>query len=559
MHSKIAIYQVLPRLFGNSNDTNKPHGTKMENGCGTFEAFGAKALTEIRKMGFSHIWYTGVLQHATCTDYADIQSPADPPSIVKGQAGSPYAIKDYYDVAPDLASNPHKRMQEFEALIERTHQANLKVIIDFVPNHVARTYCSKAKPLGVRDLGEDDNQSMTFSSQNNFYYLPGETLGGEFLNNDFFEHPAKVTGNDCFSATPGINDWYETIKLNYGVDYLNGRQTHFHPMPNTWLKMKDILLFWASKGIDGFRCDMAEMVPVEFWQWAIAEVKKQYPHLIFVAEVYNPAEYGNYIHIGGFDYLYDKVGLYDTLRNIVQGHQPTSDITFCWQRLGDLQKQMLNFLENHDEQRIASHFFAGDPQKAKPAMLVSALMNTNPVMIYFGQELGESGMYQEGFSGTDGRTSIFDYWHLHSIERWRNGNRFGEKLLTDTERSLRHFYINVLHICKNEASIAQGSFFDLMYANYDNPDFDSTRQFAFLRNSEGETMLVVANFANYSANIRLHIPPEALHFVDMQMADFTSAHELLTGKTEQMVFASPNDIALHVEAYGGKVLKFVRQ
>ncbi len=559
MHSKITIYQVLPRLFGNSNSTNKPHGTKIENGCGTFAAFGAKALTEIRKMGFSHIWYTGVLQHATCTDYADIQSPADPPSIVKGQAGSPYAIKDYYDVAPDLASNPHKRMQEFEALIERTHQADLKVIIDFVPNHVARTYCSKAKPLDVRGLGEDDNQSKPFASQNNFYYLPGETLGGAFLNNDYFENPAKVTGNDCFSATPGINDWYETIKLNYGVDYLNGRQRHFHPMPNTWLKMKDILLFWASKGIDGFRCDMAEMVPVEFWQWAIAEVKKQYPHLIFVAEVYNPAEYGNYIHIGGFDYLYDKVGLYDTLRNIVQGHQPTSDITFCWQRLGDLQKQMLNFLENHDEQRIASHFFAGDPQKAKPAMLVSALMNTNPVMIYFGQELGESGMYQEGFSGTDGRTSIFDYWHLHSIERWRNGNRFGEKLLTDTERSLRRFYINVLHICKNEASIAQGSFFDLMYANYDNPDFDSTRQFAFLRNGEGETMLVVANFANYSANIRLHIPPEALHFVDMQIADFTSAHELLTGKTEQMVFASPNDIALHVEAYGGKVLKFVRQ
>ena len=297
MNSKIIIYQVFTRLFGNTNNRCKANGTLQENGCGKFSDFTSKALHEIRSLGCTHIWYTGIIEHATQTDYTRYGIRKDNPHIVKGKAGSPYAIKDYYDVDPDLAENPQNRMKEFEALVTRTHEAGLKVIIDFVPNHVARQYHSDQKPSGTKDLGEDDNTEIHFSPENNFYYIPRQAFCGQFPLGEgvekYHEYPAKATGNDCFGAYPGINDWYETVKLNYGIDYLNNRQTYFDPIPDTWIKMRDILLFWASKQIDGFRCDMAEMVPVAFWGWVIPQIKEKYPHIDFIAEVYNPYEYRN--------------------------------------------------------------------------------------------------------------------------------------------------------------------------------------------------------------------------------------------------------------------------
>src|SRR5690606_12297011 len=226
--------------------------------------------------------------------------------------GSPYAIKDYYDVNPDLAVDVSNRMAEFTQLVERTHQNGLKVIIDFVPNHVARAYKSDARPSGVIDLGEQDDKSVSFNPTNNFYYLPGQSFqvprGYTPLGNNpfptkdgkFEETPAKVTGNDQFTATPGVNEWFETVKINYGIDIQNERKTYFDPIPDTWVKMKDILVFWAEKNIDGFRCDMAEMVPVEFWNYAIPQVRKINPEIIFIAEIYNPAQYKNYIDQGKF-------------------------------------------------------------------------------------------------------------------------------------------------------------------------------------------------------------------------------------------------------------------
>ena len=292
---KIVIYQVFPRWFGNTNTQLVKNGSLAQNGVGKFSAFTPKALAAIAELGVSHIWYTGVIEHATKTDYTAYGIRKDHTAIVKGQAGSPYAIKDYYDIDPDLADSVPDRMEEFEALVRRTHEAGMKVIIDFVPNHVARQYFSDRKENYVGDLGDHDNVNKAFDPNNNFYYLPGQTLVLHFDDQDdedfeYSEFPAKVTGNNCFSATPGINDWYETVKLNYGVDYQNGGACHFSPIPDTWSKMLDILLFWAAKGIDGFRCDMAEMVPVEFWNWAIPRVKQQFP-VIFIAEVYNPDEY----------------------------------------------------------------------------------------------------------------------------------------------------------------------------------------------------------------------------------------------------------------------------
>ncbi len=516
-------------------------------------------MEEIKKLGVTHVWYTGVLEHATRTDYSRYNIHSNHPAIVKGEAGSPYAVKDYYDVCPDLAENVDKRMEEFETLVCRTHEAGLKVIIDFVPNHVSRQYKSTSKPKNIKDLGENDNQNWHFSPQNNFYYLPNQSFEGQFdlyagAPQRYEEYPAKATGNNCFNAYPSINDWYETIKLNYGIDYTGDHQRHFNPIPDTWVKMKDILLFWASKKVDGIRCDMAEMVPAEFWNWAITKVKEQYPDILFIAEVYNPAEYRNYIFNGKFDYLYDKVGLYDTLRNVTCGYTPASNITFCWQQINDIQKNMLNFMENHDEQRIASNFFAKDGYAGIPAAVVSATMNTNPFMIYFGQELGEKGMDKEGFSGMDGRTTIFDYWNLLSINNWINNGKFDTEKLTKEQKSLRALYKKLLNITLTEKAITEGSFYDLMWLNYENNHFDSTKQYAFLRKKEDELLLIVVNFDFHETSVHINIPELVWEELKITKKQKGKTINLLNEKDKEEAFS--NNIALRIEARSGKILKF---
>lgn len=558
MTEKITIYQVLPRLYGNTTVNNIPGGDIHENGCGKLGDFTPEALKRIKDFGFTHIWYTGVLEHATQTDYTAYGIAKDHPAVVKGKAGSPYAIKDYYDICPDLASEPEKRMKEFEALVRRTHKAGLKMLIDFVPNHVARSYHSDAKPARVKDLGEGDDMTKGFSPQNNFYYLPGQMFSTENFEEDraanvpYREYPAKVTGNNCFSPRPGRNDWYETVKLNYGVDFYAGGTAHFDPVPDTWDKMTAILLFWAKKGVDGFRCDMAEMVPAEFWAYAIAKVKEKYPKLIFVAEVYNPGEYRRYLQ-SGFDYLYDKVGLYDTLRAVVRGEASASCITGQWQCVDDIRTHMLYFLENHDEQRIASDFFAGSGEKARPALAVSAFMGTNPLMIYAGQELGERGMDAEGFSGRDGRTTIFDYWHVDTLDRLCHGD-----LLTCTpeQQALYAYYNNIVKLCNSEAALREGTFYDLQYANYvaDN-GYNADRQYAFLRAAGKEKMLIVANFADQDVHVGVRIPENAFALMGLREG-MCSAHDLLSGEMQTLELRKDGAAFVEIPANNAVVLKF---
>ncbi|MDR1344901.1 MAG: alpha-amylase [Tannerellaceae bacterium] len=551
--NKIIIYQLFPRLFGNMNEATVKNGSIAENGAGKLAFFTQSLLGKIKDLGITHIWYTGVIEHATKTDYSRYGIRRDHPDIVKGKAGSPYAIKDYYDIDPDLADKIPERMAEFENLVRRTHEAGMKVIIDFVANHVSREYNSDARQPYVRDLGQDDNTSVAFHAGNNFYYIPGCPLSPDFdMPGESFaygEFPAKATGNDCFTPCPGKGDWYETVKLNYGVDYACGRATHFKPIPGTWKKMLDILHFWAAKGIDGFRCDMAEMVPVEFWGWAIPQLKKEYP-LVFIAEVYNPAEYGNYLHKGHFDYLYDKVGLYDTLRDVITHRKPAAAITQCWQSIEGIQHQMLNFLENHDEQRIASSFFASDARRGFPGMIVAALMNTNPVMIYNGQELGEKGMDDEGYSGTDGRTSIFDYWSMESVRNWLSGHHSAR------QRSLRNAYRQLLNIAATEPAIVHGAFYDLMYANMSNSSFNPGRSYAFLRKHEKDVILCAVNFDDAERNIHIYIPPEAfaaLGFIDNAPASYT---DLWTGQTSIATLTAAYPYTLTLPAQGGRQLRF---
>lgn len=547
---KIVVYQIYTRLFGNLNTTNKFYGNRDENGVGKFNDITDKALTSLKKFGISHVWFTGVIEHATMTDYSAFGIPKDNPYVVKGIAGSPYAIKDYYDVNPDLAVDVPNRMKEFEALVERSHRADLKVIIDCVPNHVARQYHSDVKPKGVKDFGEEDNKNVSFDPQNNFYYLPNQAFqvpdnvpippGVEAF--PYAENPAKATGNDVFAAKPSINDWFETVKLNYGVDYLNGRQKHFSPIPSTWLKMRDILLYWAQKGVDGFRCDMAEMVPFEFWGWVIPEVKKVYPNQLFIAEIYNPTEYHNYLFNGKFDYLYDKVGLYDSLRRLMEGHGHAGDITRVWQNeSGNFSNRMLRFLENHDEQRIASNYFAKNPFYAIPAMVVSATLHTGPLMLYFGQEIGVTPTVAEGFSGEDGRTTMFDYWGVPEYQAWVNGGKFDGGKLSPQQKTLRKFYQDLLKLTNTSDAIRNGAFYDLQYANGQTEGYNNAKMYTYLRHTDKQKLLIVCNFdLQKGAQAAIQVPAHAWETMGLSA----------TGKyTLKEIFMHPE--TLSVEAQNG--------
>ena len=556
MKEKIIIYQIFTRLFGNDNTTRKENGSLADNGCGKLNAFTPAVLRRIKKLGATHIWYTGVIRHATTTDYSECGIPRQHPAVVKGNAGSPYAITDYYDIDPDLATDTAKRMKEFEALVKRTHAEGLKMVIDFVPNHVARQYKSVCKPEGVADFGERDDRNKQFDQQNNFYYCPGMPFDADIdlyhgEEQPYEEFPAKATGNDCFGNRPDRSDWYETVKLNYGVDYCDagGISTHFSPTPDTWHKMLDILLFWAAKGVDAFRCDMAEMVPSAFWQWVTAEVRKKYKNVTFIGEVYNPARYREYIS-AGFDWLYDKVGMYDCLRDVVGYRRPASDITWQWQATDDIAGHMLYFLENHDEQRLASDFFAGNAQKGVPALIVSALMRSNPFMLYAGQEFGERGMDEEGFSGCDGRTTIFDYWSLDSLIHGYKTRR----LLTKEEKETEALYTKILNIAKTEDAIVKGEFFDLMYANPSSENFDASRLFTFLRCYNKDLIVVLANFSDEERNCKINIPQHAFDFLTVDKG-IMQATDLMNGSSFSVCLTDESPLKLTVGPWSGRIIK----
>ena len=550
--SKLIIYQVFTRLYGNRCQTRKPFGTIEENGCGKMNDFSPSVLKHIREQGFTHVWYTGIIRHATTTDYSRYGIPRQHPAVVKGRAGSPYAITDYYDVDPDLAVDVPHRMEEFAKLVNRTHRAGMKMIIDFVPNHVARQYQSIVKPAGIRDVGEDDNPDLGFDLQNNFYYCPGQSFSpyldlyhGE--KEPYTESPAKATGNDCFHNAPGQNDWYETVKLNYGVDYYAGQTPstfHLPPstilhqpstilhQPSTWQKMLDILLYWAEKGVDGFRCDMAEMVPAAFWAWATKAVREQYPDIIFIGEVYNPAEYRHYL-ASGFDYLYDKVGMYDTLCAVLCHRCGTDAITHAWQQTDDIRNHMLYFLENHDEQRLASDFIVGQAEKALPAVVVAALLQQNPFMLYNGQEWGERGMEAAGFSGSDGRTTIFDYWSLSA----------------DRDTRLSDYYQRLLNIARKEKAVAEGLMFDLMYVNQ-----QYYRQYAFIRKADKQMLLIVANFDDVPVSMSLTIPSHAFDYLSIAEGTYPCT-DLLTGAPTELSLHRDAPVTLHLLPRQSVVLK----
>ena len=513
---KVIIYQMLPRLWGNIGGKNIKNGTLKDNGCGKFSSIDTISLEYLRSLGVSYVWYTGIIRHATAEDSAGCTpSSAD---WVKGRAGSPYSITDYYDVNPYLADDPENRMEEFHKLVERTHAAGLKVIIDFVPNHVARDYgrfaAAHPAPTGMAALGESDDKSVHWKDINDFFYYPGIPLALPIQNQTYMEMPAMASGNS-YTSSPGVNDWYDTIKLNYC-------DTH----TETWEKMYDIVNFWAGQGVDGFRCDMVELVPPAFFKWLISRIKKDRPDLLFVAEVYQKTLYSKYIREIGFDLLYDKSGIYDTLRAIVEKNakdsgvpvedwQSAKRITWNWQSLGDLQPYMLNFLENHDEQRFASDFFGCDARNSYAALYTALYLNNAPFMLYAGEEVGERGMDNEGFSGRDGRTSIFDWWAPSSLTRLYKYIHGEKEALTPEEESMLDAYRKALKFAAEDNAVSKGTFYDLCYCNYASDGFNPDRHFAFLRDFEDETLLIVCNFSKNDAEMRISIPEHAFNWMKM--------------------------------------------
>ncbi|WP_113663432.1 alpha-amylase family glycosyl hydrolase [Pedobacter nanyangensis] len=553
----IIIYQLLPRLFGNANITNKPFGTIAENGCGKFNDINDKAFDGLKELNVDYVWYTGIIAHASLTDYSQFGIATGDADVVKGRAGSPYAIRDYYDVDPDLAVDVNKRMQEFEALIKRTHDKGLKVLIDFVPNHVDRNYKSTAKPEGVEDFGAKDNKAVTYSATNDFYYLPSEDFVvpanskssgalATLQDGKFAESPAKATGNNVFAAQPSVNDWYETVKLNYGVEFRNGKEIkHLQPTPPVWLKMKDILVYWAKKGVDGFRCDVAEMVPVEFWSWVIPEVKKVNSKLIFIGEAYNPKAYAQYVNEGKFDYLYDKVGLYDGLKRFVKDEASANikEIQHVWQTESKgFDNQMLRFLENHDEERIASKGFAGDAKLAFPAMVISATLGKGPLMLYFGQEVGEPGAAAEGFGGDDNRTTIFDYWGVPNHQRWLNGGKFDSAKLTVQEQQIREFYKKLTTIRATSDAVTNGAITEF-------PLTEFPKAYAYIRHSNKQRILVVANFSRtQNVETAINIPAQFI-----KKEGIAKAKELLSGNP---IILEKNNITLKIAPSSAQIIQF---
>lgn len=567
------IYQLFVRTFGNKNREPVFDGDKSQNACGTFADINDKALNALKSLGITHIWLTGVLRHSSKSAYPELGIKSTNPLITKGKAGSPYSIMDYYDIDPDLAVNAANRMDEFEHVVQRIHEKGMKVIMDFVPNHLAREYKSLCRPMDVEEFGEYDNKDVIFSKDNNFYYCPGQEFvvpnrrpeDGEV---SYSECPAKASGNDVFAPNPSVNDWYDAVKLNYGIDYRSGERC-FEPIPNTWYKMLNIMSYWCEKGVDGFRVDMAEMVPVDFWRWSI-EMLRESHDVIMIAEIYQPHLYKEYVN-AGFDYLYDKVGLYNTLENIYRYGQRADTITDVWNSLAGLGDVMLRFMENHDEVRLASRHFIGDAFDALPAVTMAALMNRGPFMIYNGQESGEDAEGAVGFSGDDGRTSIFDYAVMPKHQKWMSEGKFDGSEFTDKQKQLYDFYSKLLNFRLHSDAVNKGAFYDLMWVNPWYSNFDPQYVYAFLRYHDEDRLLVVINFnRNEKRYCQVKIAEDALVYMRLKNPDdndkskvslsdvsFNIATDVFTGEKIEydLEHVSSQGIAMTLEPSGIKILK----
>lgn len=516
--TRLEVYQLLVRTFGNINETRVPNGTLAENGTGRFDDLNPAAAAALADMGMTHVWFTGALQQATSTDWSEVGEPADDPDILKGRAGSPYAIRDYFDVAPDYAVDPAARHTAFRAAVSAMHAEGLDVLLDFVPNHVARSYASSVRP--ERSFGAGDRTDVFYTRDNHFFYLqvgdaptqmPGfdratqtpisptcsvlAATAGDYQCDGLYDWTnggetdwGRVTGNNVASWSPDLGSWYETVKLNYGFDYTTGAFEHpavgapEAPIPRTWEVMDEVIAHWQSLGVDGFRVDMAHMVPMAFHEWLISRSRARDPNVFWMAEAYDtdPAKVteGNVLHAllgAGYDAVYDD-DTYDRLKAVFDGNAWANDVDNPLIADPILTHHALRYAENHDEVRLASPhdwMFDGANVGRAQAQAITAMLfaiGRGPVMVYAGQETGESAEGAEGFGGDDGRTSIFDYWSMPSFVGWVNSHAYDGGGLDAETAALRAQHLETWAAFRDPV-FAQGQTYLLNGANLDRPRF----------------------------------------------------------------------------------------
>lgn len=546
------IYQLFVRHFANFTPGGVKWGTREQNGCGTFAAVNDAALEALARMGVTHLWLTGVLRHATQSSHPGL--PPHPACVVKGIAGSPYAVTDYFDVDPDLAVQPEQRLAEFRALLERTRRWGMLPIIDFVPNHVSRCYTSTVRP--ELSFGAGDDTGVFFARDNSFFYV--EPCGGDapmlLPQGEFAPERgcARVTGNNAATRSPGACDWYETVKLNYGCDYRCGSgaaealPAEFAPaeaVPRTWRLLDAVLAYWQELGVGGFRCDMAHMVPLNFWRRAIVNARLRDPDVFFMAEAYNDhmklcsGDAHEALVAAGFNAVYDSAA-YRALVGMYEGSAWANDLDALHRPESMLSTRGVRYVENHDEPRLASPLhWAGQGEAAVRALMVAQYATTcGPVLFYNGQEVAERAEGPGGYGGDNGRTSIFDYTNLPRLQRWTNSGRYDGAGLTPAEAELRGFCTRLLPLLQHPA-LSKGSFYGLNWANMQTPGYgrcsaetvSGHRLYAFLRHNRKAraTLLVVCNFdTSAPADTRIHIPADAAIWAGKKAPTATFRHLL---------------------------------
>ena len=244
----------------------------------------------------------------------------------KGELGSYYAVKNYCDINPEFGT-----LADFDNFVAEAHRLGLRVVIDWVANHTS--------PDAVWVTGQ-----------------PAE----------WYERDAE--GNTTFTA-----DWSDTANLNY-------------ENPEVWKGMQAALRFWMERGIDGFRCDMACEVPLEFWQETIAGLRADYPHMYWLAEGEEPK-----LHtLSGFNASYSWE-LHHMMNSIARGEQGVEDLLAYLAK--DAERHPANafrlmFTSNHDENSWAGTEFERMGDAAKLMAVLTFTLPGGQPLIYTGQEIG---------------------------------------------------------------------------------------------------------------------------------------------------------------------------
>jgi glycosidase len=327
----------------------------------------------------------------------------------KGTLGSPYSVQDYYGINPEFGT-----LDDFKSLVAAAHKNGMKIVIDLVANHTA--WDSKMAK----------------------------------------EHPEWFTKDSAGNFIPPVADWSDVIDLNYGNKDLRRY-------------MIEMLKYWVRDiGIDGYRCDVSEMVPVDFWDEARAALDSIKPVFMLSEGMY--AEH----HLKAFDMTYGW-NSYHTMADIFAGKKPAfeMDSVLIRESLSYPKKSLrLRFSSNHDE----NAWDMPDIQKFGDdgAKMAAVLTNTFPgvPLLYNGQEVGSRE-----------KLGLFE---KHEVD-WTKGKEW-----TD-------FYTTLYAIRKNNSALALG---DYQFVKNNLPE----KIYSFIRTDGRNTVLVAVNFSDKQQTATLTLP-----------------------------------------------------